>query len=55
MLSLISLLHFQKAGIRPIVVLGGATGLIGDPSGRSTERQQLTKNTVEANILSFKT
>jgi len=37
-ISLVALNHFRMAGYRPIVLFGGATGLIGDPSGRSTER-----------------
>ena len=53
LLSLLSLLHFQRAGFKPIIVLGGATGMIGDPSGRSTERQLLQKQTVEENIQSL--
>ena len=53
LLSLVTLTHFRMAGYRPIVLLGGATGLIGDPSGRSTERNLLDESTVESNILSF--
>ena len=54
LLSLMSLLHFQRGGLKPIIVLGGATGLIGDPSGRSTERTMMTRETVEDNIRMFK-
>ena len=36
--GIVALQHFRMAGFRPIVLFGGATGLIGDPSGRSTER-----------------
>ena len=39
LLGLIVLTHLRVAGLSPIVVLGGATGLIGDPSGRNTERK----------------
>ncbi len=46
------LMHWQAAGHRPIVVMGGGTGLIGDPSGRDAERQLLTRDKVEANIAS---
>jgi tyrosyl-tRNA synthetase len=49
-----TLLHFQKCGIKPIIVLGGATGLIGDPSGRSATRAQLTPEKVNENIDAFK-
>ena len=46
------LMHFQQAGHRPIAVLGGGTGLIGDPSGKSAERQLLTRDIVEHNVRS---
>jgi tyrosyl-tRNA synthetase len=44
------LAHWQRAGHRPIVVVGGGTGLIGDPSGKSAERQLLDPEQVKANI-----
>lgn len=44
------LAHLQRAGHRPIVVSGGGTGLIGDPSGKSAERQLLTRELVEHNV-----
>ena len=44
------LAHWQRAGHRPIVVVGGGTGLIGDPSGKSAERQLLDPEQVRANI-----
>ncbi len=37
--SFLVLNHFRLAGINPILIFGGATGLIGDPSGRKTERK----------------
>jgi tyrosyl-tRNA synthetase len=43
------LTHWQRAGHRPLVVMGGATGLIGDPSGKDRERPLLTTEQVEAN------
>ena len=47
----ISLLaHWQRAGHRPIVLVGGGTGLIGDPSGKDAERQLQTRGQVEANV-----
>ena len=55
MVSLITLMHFRGAGYRPIVLLGGATGLIGDPSGRSSERNLLDQTTIESNVQSFET
>lgn len=42
--------HWQLAGHKPIVLMGGGTGLIGDPSGRDSERQLLSKEQVEKNI-----
>jgi tyrosyl-tRNA synthetase len=53
LLSLITLTHFKKAGIRPIALVGGATGLIGDPSGKSEERQLLPEETVQRNLASI--
>ena len=44
--------HWQLAGHKPIVVMGGGTGLIGDPSGKDAERQLLSQSDVEANIAS---
>jgi tyrosyl-tRNA synthetase len=42
--------HVQRAGHTPIVVMGGGTGLIGDPSGKSAERQLMTTETVARHI-----
>jgi tyrosyl-tRNA synthetase len=44
------LMHFQRAGHKPVVLMGGGTGLIGDPSGRDTERSLLSREQVEANV-----
>jgi tyrosyl-tRNA synthetase len=44
------LAHLQRAGGRPVVVVGGGTGLIGDPSGRSTERPLLSADDAAANV-----
>ena len=44
------LMHWQQAGHKPIVVMGGGTGLIGDPSGKDAERQLLGREQVEANV-----
>ena len=43
------LLHLQRHGNRPVALVGGATGMIGDPSGRSAERNLLDRETLEAN------
>jgi len=50
LMGLIVLRRFQKAGHRPIAVVGGATGMIGDPSGKSAERNLLTKEQLAHNI-----
>jgi tyrosyl-tRNA synthetase len=42
--------RLQKAGHKPYVLIGGATGMIGDPSGKSQERQQLSADVLETNI-----
>ncbi|MEA4888939.1 MAG: tyrosine--tRNA ligase [Clostridiaceae bacterium] len=46
--------HLQKAGHRPIALLGGGTGMIGDPSGRSDLRQVLTPETIQENVRRFR-
>jgi tyrosyl-tRNA synthetase len=50
LLQLVTLRRFQLAGHRPIALAGGATGLIGDPSGRSSEREFVTKEEVAARL-----
>ncbi|MAJ47866.1 MAG: tyrosine--tRNA ligase [Planctomycetes bacterium TMED75] len=47
------LAHWQRAGHRPVALMGGATGLIGDPSGKSEERRLLDRGQVEANIANY--
>ena len=47
--------HLQRAGHRPIAVVGGATGMIGDPSGRSSERNLLDDSAVLANLATIRT
>ena len=49
LLPLLTLMRFQKAGHRPIAVLGGGTGLIGDPSGKESERTLLTRAQLDKN------
>ncbi len=46
----ISMIHLAKAGFKPIVLLGGATGAIGDPSGKSAERSLLERNVIDENV-----
>lgn len=50
LLVIMGLLHCQRAGHKPIALVGGATGLIGDPSGRKTERNQLGQSVIETNL-----
>lgn len=44
------LVHLQRAGHRPIALVGGATGMVGDPSGKSAERQLIDLDIVEKNL-----
>lgn len=53
-IPLMGLAHFQRYGHQPIALVGGGTALIGDPSGKQTERTLLPKETVEANAESMK-
>src|ERR1700677_3508096 len=50
LMGLLILRRFQEAGHRPIALAGGATGMIGDPSGKSAERNLLSAETLTANI-----
>ncbi len=50
MMALMMLRRFQRAGHRPIALVGGATGMIGDPSGKSEERNLLSEAALEANV-----
>lgn len=52
--TIMALSHFQRAGHRVIALVGGATGLIGDPSGKSNERQLLTSEQVEQNLIGIR-
>jgi tyrosyl-tRNA synthetase len=49
LLQVFLLTHLQRAGGRPVIVIGGGTGMIGDPSGKSSERNLLDEPTIEAN------
>lgn len=50
LIGIIVLSWFQKCGHKPVAVLGGATGRVGDPSGKSSERPELDEATLEKNI-----
>ncbi|MFE8704160.1 tyrosine--tRNA ligase [Cytobacillus sp. FJAT-54145] len=54
LLPFLTLRRFQNAGHRPIVLVGGATGLIGDPSGKSEERKLQTVEQVQENVAGIK-
>ena len=54
LVQIMVLIHFQRAGHRPIILLGGATGMIGDPSGKSDERNLLSKDILVQNTKSIK-
>ena len=54
LVQLIILKHFQSHGHKPIVLIGGATGMIGDPSGKSKERNLLSQEIIDKNISSLK-
>lgn len=54
LLPFLTLRRFQEHGHRPIVLVGGATGLIGDPSGKSEERKLLTLEKVQENVEGIK-
>ena len=49
MVSVMMLIHLQRCGHRPVVLVGGATGMIGDPSGKSQERNLLDESTLRHN------
>jgi tyrosyl-tRNA synthetase len=49
LIPILALAHLQRCGHRPIVLIGGATGLIGDPSGKTESRQMLTREQIDAN------
>ena len=50
LIPMICLAHAQRAGVRPVILIGGGTGMIGDPSGKSQERQLQNEERIEANI-----
>ncbi len=54
LVQIILLMHFQKHGHKPVALLGGATGMIGDPSGKSSERNLLDEATLTKNVNGIK-
>ena len=54
LVPILLLVHLQKAGHKPIALLGGATGMVGDPSGKSEERNLLDEETLNRNLAGVK-
>lgn len=54
LVPILLLVHLQKAGHKPIALVGGATGMIGDPSGKSEERNLLNEETLNRNVAGVK-
>lgn len=54
LVQIMTLMHFQKSGHKPIALVGGATGMVGDPSGKSSERNLLDEETLQHNLKSVK-
>ena len=54
LVSVMMMKHFQMAGHKPIFIIGGATGMIGDPSGKSQERNLLDEETIRKNMAGIK-
>lgn len=50
LVQIMTLLHFQNAGHKPIALVGGATGMVGDPSGKSAERNLLNEEQLQHNL-----
>lgn len=50
LVQIMTLVHFQRAGHKPIALVGGATGMVGDPSGKSVERNLLDMDTLQHNL-----
>jgi len=54
LVQIMTLVHFQQAGHKPVALIGGATGMVGDPSGKSKERNLLSKDVLQHNLESVK-
>jgi tyrosyl-tRNA synthetase len=52
--QIMTLIHFQRAGHKPFALVGGATGMVGDPSGKSQERNLLSEDVLQHNLESVK-
>jgi tyrosyl-tRNA synthetase len=54
LVQIMTLLHFQQCGHKPLALVGGATGMVGDPSGKSAERNLLNEETLQHNLAAQK-
>jgi len=54
LVQIMTLVHFQRAGHKPFALVGGATGMVGDPSGKSKERNLLDADTLDHNVACVK-
>jgi tyrosyl-tRNA synthetase len=54
LVQIMILVHLQKSGHKPFVLVGGATGMVGDPSGKSAERNLLDEKTLNHNVAAIK-
>ena len=54
LVPILLLVHFQRAGHKPIALVGGATGMVGDPSGKSEERNLLSEEVLQRNVAGVK-
>lgn len=54
LVQIMTLLQFQRCGHKPFVLVGGATGMVGDPSGKSAERNLLSEDVLSHNVASVK-
>jgi tyrosyl-tRNA synthetase len=54
LVPILLLVHFQKAGHKPIALVGGATGMVGDPSGKNEERNLLSEELLQKNVAGVK-
>ena len=53
-LTIMAMMHMQKAGHIPVALMGGGTTMVGDPSGKSDMRKMMTKETIDHNVVRFK-
>src|SRR5829696_4893341 len=54
LVPILLLMHMQKAGHKPVALVGGATGMVGDPSGKSAERVLLSEDILQKNVEGIK-